>query len=81
MTETYRSVPQMFLQRVARTPDREAYLYPDGDGFTPLTWRQVGERVKALACGLRALGLKDEERGASHRALRHAPAGGSSRRV
>ncbi len=64
MTETYRSVPQMFLQRVARTPDREAYLYPDGDGFTPLTWRQVGERVKALACGLRALGLKDEERGA-----------------
>ena len=64
MAETYRSVPQMFLQRVAKTPDREAYLYPDGDGFTPLTWRQVGDEVKALACGLRALGLKDEERGA-----------------
>jgi long-chain acyl-CoA synthetase len=52
----------MFLQRVAKTPDREAYLYPDGDGWTPLTWQQVGERVKALACGLRAVGLKDEER-------------------
>ena len=36
MAETYRSVPQMFLQRVAKTPDREAYLYPDGDGFTHL---------------------------------------------
>lgn len=64
MAETYRSVPQMFLQRVAKTPDREAYLFPDGDGWTPLTWRQVGDRVKAIACGLRALGLGDEERGA-----------------
>ena len=62
MAESYRSVPQMFLQRVAATPDREAYLYPDGSGWTALTWRQVGERVRAIACGLRALGLKDEER-------------------
>ncbi len=64
MAETFRSVPQMFLQRVAKTPDREAYLYPDGAGWTPLTWRQVGEKVKAIACGLRALGLANEERGA-----------------
>ncbi len=64
MAETFRSVPQMFLQRVAKTPDREAYLYPDGAGWTPLTWRQVGDKVKAIACGLRALGLANEERGA-----------------
>ena len=64
MAETYRSVPQMFLHRVAKTPDREAYLYPDGGGWTPLTWRQVGDRVKAIACGLRAFGLENEERGA-----------------
>jgi long-chain acyl-CoA synthetase len=62
MAETFRSVPQMFLQRVAKTPDREAYLYPDGNGWVPLTWTQVGEKVKAIACGLRALGLADEER-------------------
>jgi long-chain acyl-CoA synthetase len=62
MAETFRSVPQMFLQRVAKSPDREAYLYPDGNGWASLTWRQVGERVRAIACGLRAFGLKDEER-------------------
>ena len=64
MAETFRSVPQMFLARVAKTPDREAYLFPDGTGWTALTWRQVGEKVKAISCGLRSLGLADEERGA-----------------
>ncbi len=62
MAETFRSVPQMFLRRVEKTPDREAYRFPEGDGWTPLTWRQVGEKVKAIACGLRAHGLGDEER-------------------
>ena len=62
MAETYRSVPQMFLARVAKTPDREAYLRPDGAGWASLTWRQVGDRVKAISCGLRSLGLADEER-------------------
>lgn len=62
MAETFRSVPQMFLRRVEKTPDREAYRYPDGSGWTSLTWRQVGEKVKAIACGLRSLGLGDEER-------------------
>ncbi|MBK8598337.1 MAG: long-chain fatty acid--CoA ligase [Holophagales bacterium] len=52
----------MFLRRVEKTPDREAYLFPEGNGWTPLTWRQVGEKVKAIACGLRALGLGDEDR-------------------
>lgn len=63
MAETFRSVPQMFLHRVAKTPDREAYLQPGESGWVPLTWRQVGEKVRAIACGLRALGLADEERG------------------
>ena len=62
MTETFRSVPQMLLHRVAMTPGREAYLRPGEAGWTALTWREVGERVKAIACGLRALGLADEER-------------------
>ena len=53
---------EMFLSRVAKTPDREAYRYPDGNGWTSLTWRQVAEKVKAIACGLRSLGLGDEER-------------------
>jgi long-chain acyl-CoA synthetase len=53
----------MFLRRVALSPDREAYLRPEAGGWKALTWREVGERVRAIACGLRALGLEDEERG------------------
>ncbi len=63
MTETIRSVPQLLFRRVAKSPEREAYLHPSADGWTALTWREVGERVRAIACGLRALGLGDEERG------------------
>ncbi|HRY45309.1 MAG TPA: AMP-binding protein, partial [Thermoanaerobaculia bacterium] len=62
MPETFRSVPQMLLRRVAKTPDREAYLRPVPDGWEALSWREVGDRVRAIACGLRALGLEDEER-------------------
>jgi long-chain acyl-CoA synthetase len=52
----------MFLDRVAQTPDADAYLYPEGDGWKTLSWRAVHERVAAIAGGLRALGLKDEQR-------------------
>ena len=58
-----RTVPQLLLQRIAATPDREAFRSPaDGEGWRALTWREVGGRVRAIACGLRALGLRDEQR-------------------
>src|SRR5687767_10499972 len=57
------SVAQMFLNRVAATPDREAYRHPLPDGgWKSLTWKDVGERVRAIASGLRARGLTDEAR-------------------
>jgi long-chain acyl-CoA synthetase len=57
------SVAQMFLDRVAATPDREAYRHPLPDGgWKSLTWKDVGERVRAIASGLRARGLTDESR-------------------
>jgi long-chain acyl-CoA synthetase len=56
------SVAAMFLDRVRTTPDGEAFRYPAGQGWNSLTWKDTGERVRAIACGLRALGLKDEER-------------------
>lgn len=59
---TARSLADMLRQRVKATPDREAYLYPTDPGWGRLTWREVGERVRALACGLRALGLQNEQR-------------------
>ncbi len=61
-TDGIRSVADLFLRRVAATPDAEAFSYPAGDGWKTLTWRAVGERVRAIACGLRACGLVDEDR-------------------
>src|SRR2546423_1171876 len=46
------SIAQLFAKRVKDTPDREAYRYPVGDQWRSLTWRQSGERVKAMAAGL-----------------------------
>jgi long-chain acyl-CoA synthetase len=56
------SVGRMFLDRVASTPDREAYRRPVGDGWQSTTWRQTGERVEAIAAGLLDLGVRPEER-------------------
>ena len=58
------TLAQLFLDRVAKTPNAEAFSYPSGGGWKALTWLQTGERVRAIACGLRALGLRDEERAA-----------------
>jgi len=52
----------MFLRRVQATPDSEAFLHPDGDGWKAMTWRQTGDRVRAIAGGLLSLGLLPEER-------------------
>jgi long-chain acyl-CoA synthetase len=62
MGPTFRSVPDMLLHRLAATPERAAFEYPDGAGWRTLTWREVGDRVRAIAGGLRALGLGPEER-------------------
>jgi long-chain acyl-CoA synthetase len=60
----YRSIPDMFFKRVAATPDRQAFAYPAPDDSGPvwLTWSEVGQRAKAIAAGLRALGVGNEER-------------------
>jgi long-chain acyl-CoA synthetase len=60
----YRSIPDMFLQRVAATPDGHAFGYPALDGTGPrwLTWSQVAQRAKAVAAGLRGLGIGTEDR-------------------
>ncbi|MEZ4393895.1 MAG: long-chain fatty acid--CoA ligase [Polyangiales bacterium] len=58
----FKSVAEMFLFRVGDTPSREAFQFPRGDGWKSMTWKEVGEQVRALASGLRALGLEDEQR-------------------
>jgi long-chain acyl-CoA synthetase len=58
----FRSLAELFLHRVSSTPDREAFRTPDGSGWQRVSWQKVGESVRAIACGLRALGLRPEER-------------------
>ncbi|THA31446.1 long-chain fatty acid--CoA ligase [Streptomyces sp. A1277] len=63
------SVATLFIDRVASTPDGEAYRYPvpaaDGQGpdeWKSLSWAQAAERVYAVAAGLIALGVRPEQR-------------------
>jgi long-chain acyl-CoA synthetase len=59
-----KSFAQILAKRVQETPEREAYRYPVGDEWRSMTWRQAGERVKAIAAGLLSLGIGHEERAA-----------------
>ncbi|MGW4699758.1 AMP-dependent synthetase/ligase [Streptomyces sp. NPDC004285] len=63
------SVASLFLERVGRTPDAEAYRYPvpaasgtGPDDWKSLSWGQAAERVYAIAAGLVDLGVQPEER-------------------
>jgi long-chain acyl-CoA synthetase len=56
------SLGRMFFDRVRSTPGREAYRYPDGTGWTSVTWGQTGDRVRRIAAGLIALGVEPEQR-------------------
>ncbi|MEM9493985.1 MAG: AMP-binding protein, partial [Myxococcota bacterium] len=53
---------EMFWKRVSATPHVEAFRHPVGDHWKSLTWQQTGDRVRAIACGLRALGIEPEQR-------------------
>ncbi|MEV4801459.1 long-chain fatty acid--CoA ligase [Nonomuraea sp. NPDC049421] len=50
------SIPSLLRDRIAATPDAEAYRVPSDDGWTSLSWREVGDRVRGLALGLAQLG-------------------------
>lgn len=63
------SVAALFLERVAATPDAEAYRYPvpssshtGPDDWKSLSWAQAAERVHAIAAGLIELGVQPEQR-------------------
>ncbi|MEV0179268.1 AMP-dependent synthetase/ligase [Streptomyces sp. NPDC050625] len=63
------SVATLFLDRVAATPDAEAYRYPvpaasgqGPDDWKSLSWGQAAERVYAIAAGLIELGVQSEQR-------------------
>lgn len=57
-----KSIAELFLRRVAESPEREAFRYPVADEWRSMTWRASGERVKAIAAGLLAEGIAREDR-------------------
>jgi len=52
----------MLFDRIAATPNTEAYRFPVGDRWESVTWHETGETVRTLAAGLLALGIRPEER-------------------
>lgn len=61
-TKDARSLAEAFLNRVAATPGRDAFMFASGSGWSRYTWAEAGERVRAIACGLRSLGVELEQR-------------------
>jgi long-chain acyl-CoA synthetase len=59
--ETSQTVPDLFLERVGKTPGAEAFRYPAEGSWRSLTWAATEARVRAVAGGLRALGVKSEQ--------------------
>src|SRR5690348_6897943 len=56
------SVARMFYDRVAASPDAEAFRHPAGGEWTSVTWRQTADTVRTTAAGLLALGIQPEDR-------------------
>jgi long-chain acyl-CoA synthetase len=56
------SVAVLFRNRVAATPQAEAFRFPENGRWTTVTWQQVDQRVHSLAAGLIALGVAPEDR-------------------
>lgn len=56
------SVARLFYDRVAATPDAEAFRFPTESGWDSVTWARTAETVKTMAAGLLALGIQPEQR-------------------
>src|SRR6478672_10553050 len=56
------NVAVQFFDRVAASPDSEAFRFPRGEAWESVTWKQAGDKVEALAAGLIALGVEPEQR-------------------
>ncbi|MFT3877557.1 MAG: long-chain fatty acid--CoA ligase [Propioniciclava sp.] len=57
------TVGAMFNLRVSKTPDLEAFRYPDAqENWVSLTWTRTRQQVWELGAGLLSLGLQPEDR-------------------
>lgn len=58
----FRTVPETFLHRVSASAPNIAFKFPQGSGWGELTWGETGVRVRNIACGLRSLGVTNQQR-------------------
>ncbi len=58
----FRSVADLWHHRVESTPDSDAMIHKVDGAWTSLTWREAGQRVRALTNGLLAHGITSEQR-------------------
>jgi long-chain acyl-CoA synthetase len=57
-----RTLPELFLDRVATSPDATAWWHRVDGAWCAVTWAAFAERVRAVADGLRARGVDPGER-------------------
>jgi long-chain acyl-CoA synthetase len=62
LTERAQSFGALFVDRVNKTPNGEAFRYRVGDTWQSLTWTQTKRRVFELAAGLVDLGVEPQQR-------------------
>ncbi len=62
LTERAQSFGHLFVERVAKTPNGEAYRYLSGDQWKSLSWAQTKDRVFQIAAGLVDLGVQPGQR-------------------
>jgi long-chain acyl-CoA synthetase len=55
---TLDTFPKLLLEHAARDPDRHAIREKELGIWNTWTWREYGDQIRALACGLAALGFK-----------------------
>lgn len=60
MKET--TLNRMYLNRIAEGGDSVRYMVPGDHGYTPVTYRQVGDASREIGLGLMALGLSRGDR-------------------
>ncbi len=59
---SFESIVEMLHYRVAESADADAmYGYRDGGWYT-MSWKEVGERCRRIACGLLSLGIEHGDR-------------------
>jgi long-chain acyl-CoA synthetase len=65
------TVAHLFRDRVAATPEEEAFRFPDGTEWASVTWSAVRDRAYRWAAGLVALGVQPQDRVAIASATRY----------